>query len=201
MNRPIIAILRGLEPDMARAVGEALVSAGITRIEVPLNSPQPYESIALLAEAFGESAQIGAGTVLTPQEVGEVKKAGGRLVVSPNCDAEVIAASKSAGLTSFPGVFTASECFAALKAGADGLKLFPAELMGPRGLKALRAVLPPATELFAVGGVDQDNMGDWLAAGASGFGIGSSLFKPGRSAHEVGARAREFVVAFDAVRA
>lgn len=201
MNRPIIAILRGLEPDMARAVGEALVSAGITRIEVPLNSPQPYESIALLAEAFGESAQIGAGTVLTPQEVGEVKKAGGRLVVSPNCDAEVIAASKSAGLTSFPGVFTASECFAALKAGADGLKLFPAELMGPRGLKALRAVLPPGTELFAVGGVDQDNMGDWLAAGASGFGIGSSLFKPGRSAHEVGARAREFVVAFDAVRA
>lgn len=198
MSRALIAILRGLEPAAARAIGDVLVEAGILRIEVPLNSPQPFESIALLAEAFGQRAQIGAGTVLTEDDVLNLKRAGGQLVVSPNCDPQVIAATKRAGLLSYPGVFTASECFAALKAGADGLKLFPAEILGPGGLKALRAVMPEDTKFFAVGGVGPDNFSAWMAAGANGFGIGSALFAPGRSAHEVGQRARDLVAAYDA---
>jgi 2-dehydro-3-deoxyphosphogalactonate aldolase len=200
MSRPLIAILRGLDPGSAVAVGRALIDAGITRIEVPLNSPEPLVSIRRLAEAFGAVAQIGAGTVLTPGEVEAVAAVGGRLIVSPNTDAEVIAAAKRRGLESLPGAFTATECFAALKARADGVKLFPAAHLGPDGLAALRAVLPPAAQVYAVGGVGPRDFAAWRRAGASGFGIGGALYAPGHSPDEVGARASDMVAAFDAGR-
>lgn len=201
MSRPLIAILRGLEPHEAVPVGEALAMAGFDRIEVPLNSPQPLKSIEALAKALGRHATVGAGTVLTADEVRAVEAVGGKMIVSPNCDSAVIAATKRAGLLSYPGVLTPSECFTALHAGADGLKIFPAFLMGPEGLKAVRAVLPPATELYMVGGVGADSFGAWRAAGATGFGIGSALYAPGRSAREVGERARTIVEAFDRLSA
>lgn len=197
MTRALIAILRGLDPASAEAVGAALVEAGITRIEVPLNSPQPLVSIATLARAFGDVAEIGAGTVLTPAEVAAVADAGGRLIVSPNADPAVIQATKARGMASWPGVFTATECFAALAAGADGLKVFPAMLLGPEGLKAIRAVLPQAVPVYMVGGVAPESFAPWRAAGADGFGIGSALYAPGRDAAEVEARARTFVAAYD----
>ncbi|MCS5601166.1 MAG: 2-dehydro-3-deoxy-6-phosphogalactonate aldolase, partial [Paracoccus sp.] len=171
--------------------------AGVTRIEVPLNSPEPLDSIARMVTAYGSDALIGAGTVLTPGQVREVAATGARLIVSPNCDPAVIAASKAAGMDSFPGVMTPTEAFAALAAGADGLKLFPGELIGPAGLRAMRAVLPPEVPLFAVGGVSADNMADWHRAGAAGYGIGSALYKPGDSAATVAARARELIARFD----
>ncbi len=198
MERNIIAILRGVTPDEVLGIGSALIAAGITKIEVPLNSPEPFDSISRLAEAFGGSALIGAGTVLTADEVGKVKAAGGRLVVSPNCDPEVITATKAAGLLSYPGVMTPSECFAALKAGADGLKLFPASLIGPAGLKAIRAVLPAKTELLAVGGAGVENFDQWHAAGADGFGIGTALYSPGLSVEQVAQRAKAIAAAYDA---
>lgn len=198
MSRPIVAILRGIRPAEAVAIGQELIAAGIDRIEVPLNSPDPLESIAALADAFGQCALIGAGTVLTPDEVAGVHGAGGRLIVSPNTDAGVITASKELGMQCFPGVFTASECFAALKAGADGLKIFPAFKLGTDGLKALRDVLPCGTQVFAVGGVGAGDLGDWIAAGADGVGIGGALYKPGASAAETGERARAFTAAWDA---
>ncbi len=196
--REIIAILRGIDPDEAEAVAGTLIEAGITRIEVPLNSPSPFRSIAAMAARFGEAAQIGAGTVLSPEDVSRVSEAGGRMVVSPNCDAEVIAATRAAGLESYPGVLTASECFAGLKAGATALKVFPAFQMGIEGVKALRAVLPVEARLYMVGGVGPAEFRDWLAAGAAGFGIGSSLYRPGDTAAEVGRRARDMVAAWDA---
>jgi len=197
MSRPLIAILRGITPTEALPVAGALIEAGVTRIEVPLNSPEPLDSIARMVTAYGSDALIGAGTVLTPGQVRQVAATGARLIVSPNCDPAVIAASKAAGMDSFPGVMTPTEAFAALAAGADGLKLFPGELIGPAGLRAMRAVLPPEVPLFAVGGVSADNMADWHRAGAAGYGIGSALYKPGDSAATVAARARELIARFD----
>lgn len=197
MTRPLIAILRGLTPPEAPAVGLALVEAGISLIEVPLNSPEPLRSIATLVETLGDRAKVGAGTVLTVDEVAAVCKAGGQIVVSPNMDADVIRATRAAGMESWPGVLTPTEAFAALRAGATGLKLFPGNLVGPDGIRALRPVLPKGTLLYAVGGVGAANMGDWIAAGADGFGIGSSLFSPGLTAAEVGARAQALVASYD----
>lgn len=195
MTQPIIAILRGLTPTDALAVGAALIDAGIDRIEVPLNSPDPLESIRLMAEAFGDRATIGAGTVLTAGEVARIAAAGGRMIVSPNANPELIRESRRLGLESYPGVYTATECFAAIAAGATGLKLFPADQAGPGTLKALRAVLPKDMPVYAVGGVGPHNFAEWIAAGAQGFGIGTSLYRPGDSAELVGQRAREMVAA------
>lgn len=195
MSQPIIAILRGLTPSEALPVGQALIEAGIDRIEVPLNSPDPLESIRLMSTAFAGQATIGAGTVLSVEEVNRVADAGGRLIVSPNMNPEVIRESRRLGLDSWPGVFTATECFAAIAAGASGLKLFPADQAGPGMLRALRAVLPREISVYAVGGVGPDNFDAWFAAGAQGFGIGGSLYRPGDSAEQVGARARDIVAA------
>ncbi len=197
MSRPLIAILRGITPPEAAATAAALIEAGITKIEVPLNSPDPFDSIKAMVAAHDNDALIGAGTVLSPEDAGRVAQVGGKLVVSPNCDQRVIVATKAAGMQSWPGVMTPTECFTALKSGADGLKIFPASLIGPDGIKAIRAVLPTGTQVYAVGGAGPDNFGDWLAASADGFGIGSALYKPGMSVDEVKTRARNIVAAYD----
>lgn len=192
---PIAAILRGVQPDEIDAIGDALVEAGIAIIEVPLNSPKPFDSIKRLAARHGARALIGAGTVLEVCDVARVKEAGGRLIVAPNFDADVVRAAKTAGLVTLPGVMTPSEGFAALKAGADGLKLFPAEIIPPAVFKAWRAVFPPETLLLSVGGVGVDNAVAYRQGGASGYGIGSALYKPGRSAGEIGKLAKALVLA------
>lgn len=196
MTLPLIAILRGVTPAEAPAIGDALVAAGITTIEVPLNSPDPLESITALAKGLGTSATVGAGTVLTVAQVDAVAEAGGQIIVSPNCNVDVIARTKTRGLQSWPGVFTPTEAFSALDAGADGLKLFPGAMAGTSGLSAIRAVLPAGTLVYAVGGAGADNFAEWVAASADGFGIGSALYKPGMNAEAVGARATEIVAAY-----
>lgn len=196
MTLPLIAILRGVTPAEAPAIGEALVTAGITTIEVPLNSRDPLASIAGLAKRLGSAAMVGAGTVLSTSQVDAVADAGGQIIVSPNCNAGVIARTKELGLQSWPGIFTPTEAFAALEAGADGLKLFPGAMAGTGGLSALRAVLPSGTLVYAVGGAGADNFAEWIAASADGFGIGSALYKPGMTADEVGTRAAEIVAAY-----
>ena len=197
MSRPLIAILRGVNPIEAKDIAAVLIEAGITRIEVPMNSPSPLKSIEAMAKAYGDDAQIGAGTVITVETVLDVAKAGGKLIVSPNADPKVIVATKLAGLDSFPGVMTPTECFAALGAGADGLKIFPASLLGLDGLRAIRAVLPIGTQVYAVGGADHTNFAEWIGARANGFGIGSALYKPGFTPAEVATRAKAMVQAYD----
>lgn len=197
MTRKLVAILRGVRPEEVEEIGAALFEAGITTLEVPLNSPRPFESIARLARRFGDEALVGAGTVLSPEEVEQVAGAGGRLVVSPNCNPAVIARTLELGMASFPGVFTASECFSALVAGARSLKLFPAAQAGPAGLKALKSVLPEDCEVYAVGGADAGNFAEWIGAGAAGFGLGTALYTPGASPREVSEKAAAAVAAFD----
>jgi 2-dehydro-3-deoxyphosphogalactonate aldolase len=197
---PLIAILRGVTTSEAAAMAEALVDAGITQIEVPLNSPTPFDSITAMKTAVGDTAIIGAGTVLSTDDVGRVRDAGGELIVSPNCDQRVIMATKAASMASWPGVMTPTECFAALKAGADGLKIFPASLLGPDGIKAIRAVLPAGTQVYAVGGAGADNFRLWMDATVDGFGIGSALFKPGFTVADVAERAKGMVAAYEAAK-
>lgn len=195
--RKLIAILRGITPNEAVPVCEALIEAGIAMIEVPLNSPSPFQSIEAMARRVGDGVIIGAGTVLNSEDVARLADVGGKICVSPDANPEVIRAAKTAGMLSIPGVFTATECFSALAAGADGLKLFPAFMAGEEGLKALRAVLPEDVPVYAVGGVAGGNFASWFAAGASGFGVGSALYSPGDSALKVADAARSLVQAYD----
>ncbi len=200
-HRPLVAILRCIKPGEAEAALEALIGAGIGIIEVPLNSPDPFDSIARMAKRAGDRAIIGAGTVLTPDQVVAVKDAGGRIIVSPNRDDAVIRATKAARLDSYPGVFTATEALGALAAGADALKFFPADVLGPGGIKAIAAVLPKGVPLLAVGGVDAGTIADYVKAGVAGFGIGSSLYKPGMRADEIGRKAAAMVAAYEGAKA
>ena len=192
---PLIAIIRGVTPDEAMDIGGALVEGGINIIEVPLNSPDPLKSIERLASRLGGKASIGAGTVLKPQQVDEVRNAGGQLIVSPNMDSAVIRATAEAGMVSCPGIFTPTEAFTALEAGAHTLKLFPAEAATPKVVKAMRAVLPRDLSLVVVGGVGPDTIPAWLEAGANGFGLGSGLYKPGQSATDTLTKARAYAAA------
>jgi 2-dehydro-3-deoxyphosphogalactonate aldolase len=199
MSRPIIAILRGVKPAEAVGIAGVILAAGIDKIEVPLNSPSPFDSINAIVKVYGDQALIGAGTVLTTAQVKQVRSAGGQLVVSPNCDPAVIAATIAEGMQSWPGVFTPSEALAALQAGATGLKLFPGDMAGPKGLKAMRVILPFGTQVYAVGGAAPDNFSKWIEASADGFGLGSAIYKPGDTSETVAAKAQAIVTAFDAI--
>lgn len=197
MRRKLIAILRGIEPAEAADVANVLIETGISCIEVPLNSPDPFDSIEKIASLYGDHALIGAGTVLKVGDVQRVHDAGGQLIVSPNTNIEVIKKTVALGIKSYPGALTPTECFTALEHGASGIKIFPAFVIGHEGVSAVRAVLPPATELYMVGGISNENMKAWIDAGANGFGIGSSLYKPGRSLTEIESAARDIVKAYD----
>lgn len=196
-HRHIIAILRGITPDEAVPVCTALVEAGITLIEVPLNSPNATESISRAAAALSVRAEIGAGTVLSEEDVRAVAQAGGKFIVSPDTHEPVIAETLRLGLKSYPGVFSPSDAFRAIRAGATGLKFFPAEVLGSKGIKAMKAVLPPALPLYAVGGANPDNFDEFFGVGCAGFGLGTYIYTPGRSAAEVGQRAATAVAAYD----
>ena len=193
---PIIAILRGIKPEEADAAFDALLAAGITLIEVPLNSPDPFVSIERMVKRAAGRAKVGAGTVLTEEQVQGVKDVGGEIIVSPNADAAVIRKTKALRMESYPGVFTPTEAFAALAAGADALKFFPAELIGTSGIKAMKAVLPKHVPVLAVGGANESNFAEYIQAGCAGFGIGSNIYKPGMTATEIGERAAKLVAAF-----
>lgn len=195
---PLVAILRGVRPDEVAAIATALEGAGIAIIEVPLNSPDPLASIAMLARDFGDRLLVGAGTVMTEAQVADIARAGGRLIVTPHADPVITRAAKAHGLIAVPGFFTPTEGFAMLAAGADALKLFPAEAASPAVLRALRAVLPKDTAVLPVGGIDASNIPAWRAAGAAGFGIGSSIYKPGDTAATVAAKARALLAALAA---
>ena len=197
---PLVAIIRGVQPHEAEAIGEALYEGGIRIIEVPLNSPEPLDSIGRLAKRLGDRALIGGGTVLDPADVERIRDVGGRIIVSPSTFAPVIEATARAGMVSAPGYFTPSEAFEALRAGATALKLFPAEGASPAVVKAQRAVLPKHVPLLVVGGVTPDNMQPWLAAGANGFGLGSGIYKPGQTPEQVLAQARAYVAGVGAAR-
>ena len=194
----LIAILRGVRPDEAEPIGAALEAAGIAIVEVPLNSPDPLASIRRLAARFGDRLLIGAGTVMTSAQVAEIATAGGRLVVTPHAAADVVREAKARGMLACPGFFTPTEAFAMLAAGADALKLFPAEAASPAVLRSIRAVLPPGTPVLPVGGIEAANMKPWLDAGAAGFGIGSSIYRPGDTAETVGAKATRLIAALAA---
>ncbi len=196
----IVAILRGVSPDEAIGVGQALFEAGVRVVEVPLNSPAPFLSIAKLVKEFADRMIVGAGTVLTIQDVNMLKSAGGEICVSPDCNEAVIARAKELQMVPLPGVFTPTEAFAAIRAGATNLKLFPAEAASPAVIKAWKAVLPKSVKIYAVGGVTPENMSEWLAAGASGFGIGSSIYKPGMSVDAVREAAGKLVSAWNVAK-
>lgn len=196
---PIVAILRGVKPDEVAAIGKALIDAGVRAIEVPLNSPDPLESIRRLCEAHGRAALCGAGTVLTPQAVDDVAAAGGKLIVTPNTDPEVIARAVALGLTVMPGFATPSEAFAAVKAGARTLKLYPASSFEPGHVRAVKEVLPKAVQVYAVGGVGAANLEPWLRAGAAGVGVGGELYRPGDTAQAVARKAEALVAAWNAL--
>lgn len=198
LRRGLVAILRGIRPHEALGAIEALVAEGFEAAEIPLNSPDPFESISRAARAFGERCLIGAGTVLTPEDVDRLAECGGRLIVSPNFDSQVIAQAGALGLVSMPGVFTASEALLALRAGASALKFFPACVLGPSGIAAIRAILPPETIIGAVGGVSETSFAAYAKVGVKVFGLGSSLYKPGDTADDVRAKARAAVAAYDA---
>jgi len=195
---PLIAILRGVKPDEVEAIGDALIVAGFTILEVPMNSPDPLDSIARLARRFEGRAVVGAGTVLRVEDVEAVGAAGGTLIIAPNANVRVIAAAADKGYVALPGIATPTEAFAALDAGAAALKLFPAEAASPAVLKAMRAVLPKDTRVLPVGGITPERMAEWRTAGAAGFGLGSALYAPGMTADDVGARARGFITALNA---
>lgn len=195
---PLVAILRGLTPERAMDVGNAVYAEGIRSIEVPLNSPDPYASIRILSDLFGERCLCGAGTVLDPEDVQRIHDAGGKLVVSPNCNVDVIRAALRLNMISFPGIATATEAFTAVGAGAQHLKLFPAATYGARHLKALKDVLPGHVRVYPVGGVGADDISEWLQAGAAGFGFGSELFRPAYSTEEIIQRTRRVVSAYAA---
>ncbi|MBU1335018.1 MAG: 2-dehydro-3-deoxy-6-phosphogalactonate aldolase [Devosia sp.] len=200
-HRHLIAILRGITPSETVHVCQALIAAGITMIEVPLNSPDALTSIALASNALGDDAAIGAGTVLTKKQVWAVADAGGTFIVSPDTNKAVIEETVRIQLLSYPGVFTPTDAFRAIKAGATGLKFFPAEVLGPKGIKAMKAVLPPELPVYAVGGANPDNFGEYFAAGCTGFGLGTYLYKPGMDVAQVAERAATAVAAYDTGKA
>ena len=196
-NRELIAILRGLTLDRCVKVSEILIAEGFSKLEVPLNSPNPMETISKMQNSFGNSVTIGAGTVTNVSEVSQLSKIGCQMIVSPNTDTEVIKATKNGGMLSFPGAFTPSECYSAINSAADGLKIFPAFKLGVKGFKALKAVLPNNLKTYAVGGIDETHFSDWLDAGVTGFGIGSNLFHSYMSDDDIQSAAKKFVLAYD----